>query len=165
MRFNGKQWIEDNQGKHFCQCGCGQPIPIKIHHHKRGVPKYLNFHASKIVKPGLGKCGPLNSNYRGGRYVDQRGYVRVLIPGPGRSNYELEHRQKIERKINRKLERDETVHHGNRKKSDNSTSNLSIKSRSEHSRLHALAGETGFGLQKKRGVKGWWKKKGKVACA
>jgi len=153
VRFNGKQWIEENQGKHFCQCGCGEVIPIKIHHHVRGIPKFLNFHAFRVIKPGLGKCGALNNNYKCGKHLDKRGYVRVLVPGPGRSNYQYEHRAEVEATTGRTLGRNEVVHHDNRNKGDNSQSNLIVDSRSEHSRMHALAGEIGFRLLKKRGVK------------
>lgn len=45
-------WIEENQGKHFCQCGCGQPIKIEEWHYRQGIPKYLRNHGqfSKEVK-------------------------------------------------------------------------------------------------------------------
>jgi hypothetical protein len=46
-----KEWVEQEQGKHFCQCGCGQPIPIKPWHHSEGIPKYLPGHYAKINNP------------------------------------------------------------------------------------------------------------------
>ena len=149
---DAQKWIDENQGKHFCQCGCGQPIPILIHHHVRGIPRYLRSHVSNVVKNGLGKIGNKNSNYKAGRYVDKRGYVQVLQPGPGRSKYKREHRIVMENKTGRELHRDETIHHRNRIKSDNSIDNLEVISRSEHARLHAIAGETGVILLKARGI-------------
>ena len=38
------KWIEENQGKHFCHCGCGGIIIIQSHHYKRGIPKYMSGH-------------------------------------------------------------------------------------------------------------------------
>ena len=38
------KWVEQNQGKHFCQCGCGQEIIIKLHQYYDGIPKYLKGH-------------------------------------------------------------------------------------------------------------------------
>jgi len=39
-------WIQQEQGKHFCKCGCGGEIIIKPRHHEpsRGIPEYLHGH-------------------------------------------------------------------------------------------------------------------------
>lgn len=39
-------WVKENQGKHFCHCGCGEEIEIKPHHHdpKVGIPKFISGH-------------------------------------------------------------------------------------------------------------------------
>jgi hypothetical protein len=39
-----KDWIESQQGLHFCHCGCGQEIKIKPYHFKNGTPKYICGH-------------------------------------------------------------------------------------------------------------------------
>jgi hypothetical protein len=41
---NGAAWIAGQQGKHFCHCGCGQLIEIKIHHHTKGIPRFILNH-------------------------------------------------------------------------------------------------------------------------
>lgn len=37
-------WIAAEQGKHFCQCGCGEEIIIKALHRFHGIPKYIYDH-------------------------------------------------------------------------------------------------------------------------
>lgn len=41
-----KEWVKQEQGKHFCQCGCGQEIIIKDRHKQtnRGIPKFISGH-------------------------------------------------------------------------------------------------------------------------
>lgn len=37
-------WINENQGKHFCQCGCGGAIRIHVGHYTYGVTLFLRGH-------------------------------------------------------------------------------------------------------------------------
>jgi hypothetical protein len=37
-------WIKENTGKHFCQCGCGEPVYICWLYYYRGIPKYIKAH-------------------------------------------------------------------------------------------------------------------------
>lgn len=41
-----KEWCAQEQGKHFCHCGCGQEIIIKPRHKQlnRGIPKFISSH-------------------------------------------------------------------------------------------------------------------------
>lgn len=93
-----------------------------------------------------GRSGELNPNYNGGRYIDEHGYVLILIPGPGRSQYQFEHRMIMERYLGRKLTNDEIVHHKNKIKHDNRIENLQVMTNEEHSRFHALNGDCGVSL-------------------
>lgn len=51
-RKNGKtrhnyeidEWIVENQGKHFCHCGCCGDIKILRAHFNGGIPKYIHGH-------------------------------------------------------------------------------------------------------------------------
>lgn len=43
------KWIKENQGKHFCQCGCGTPMKITREAYYRGVSKRIFAH-SRIGK-------------------------------------------------------------------------------------------------------------------
>lgn len=136
--------MAENQNKHVCACDCGEFIVIKIHHRSRGIPKFANGHTSRVKNPMSGRCGDKNPNFKNGRYTNQNGYVCVLIPGPGRSQYELEHRQKMQAELGRELEMNEVVHHKNRKKDDNDIHNLQVLTSAEHGRHHANKGEIGF---------------------
>lgn len=101
-----------------------------------------------------GKVGETNPNYSGGRPVNAQGYINILVPGHGRSEYVLEHRHIMEKKLGRKLRRDEAVHHKNGVKTDNRLCNLELMSNSAHSRYHALRGDTGIRLIVKRAQNG-----------
>jgi hypothetical protein len=40
-------WVKENQGRHFCECGCGQAIAITAEHYypnRRPVPSFLRGH-------------------------------------------------------------------------------------------------------------------------
>ena len=41
------RWTVEEQGKHFCHCGCGHEIIIKRNHHSNGIPKYVIGHSKK----------------------------------------------------------------------------------------------------------------------
>jgi hypothetical protein len=72
-----------------------------------------------------------SNQWKGGRIVDQDGYVLVYCPGhPGArgpdKRYVLEHRLVMEKKMGRYLEEGEVVHHRNRNKADNRIQNLEL---------------------------------------
>lgn len=77
--------------------------------------------------------------WKGGRYVDSRGYVMVYSPNhPNRNadGYMREHRLVMEGMLGRYLSPDEDVHHINHQKDDNRPSNLEVILKSEHGRKH-----------------------------
>jgi hypothetical protein len=157
VKSAARQWVDSNQGLHFCSCGCGEVIPIKIHHHKRGIPRFLNHHSVRVDNPMAGRTGSTNPHYKGGRYVGRTGYVYIHTPAKRSPfQYTQEHRLVMERHLGRKLRRGEIVHHKNRIKSDNRIENLELLTNSQHSSLHARAGETGFAVwrDKGRGARG-----------
>lgn len=81
-----------------------------------------------------------NANWRGGRTVDEFGYVMVKCDGHPRAskrgNYVPEHILVAEKKIGRYLTDDEVVHHINGRKGDNRPENLAVMTKSEHAKLH-----------------------------
>jgi hypothetical protein len=82
--------------------------------------------------------GEDSPNYSGGKYIDDKGYVRVLKPDHPKNirGYTYEHRLVIERYLGRYLQAWETVHHINEIKADNRLDNLFLCSSQEHSALH-----------------------------
>jgi hypothetical protein len=44
-------WVAEQQGQHFCGCGCGEPIQLRPVHFNHGIPAYLHGHTSRIANP------------------------------------------------------------------------------------------------------------------
>lgn len=84
------------------------------------------------------QAGSSNPNFNGGRYVDDKGYIRVLKPDHPYNNrgYVYEHRLVIENFLGRFLEPWETIHHINEIKIDNRSENLYLTTIPEHSSIH-----------------------------
>lgn len=83
-------------------------------------------------------AGEDSANYSGGKYIDDKGYVRVLKTDHPRNirGYTYEHRIVMEQYLDRYLEPWETVHHINEIKVDNRLENLFLCTHSEHSAIH-----------------------------
>lgn len=79
-----------------------------------------------------------NPNFTGGKYVDDKGYIRVLMPEHPHSNrgYVYEHRLVVERELGRYLQPWESIHHINEIKIDNRWENLYLTTVPEHSSIH-----------------------------
>src|SRR5439155_12333304 len=41
------QWLRENQGKHGCQCGCGEVIRLEPRHYWRGAPRHIHGHQNR----------------------------------------------------------------------------------------------------------------------
>jgi hypothetical protein len=82
--------------------------------------------------------GENNPNYGGGKYIDDKGYVRILAQDHPFSikGYIYEHRAVFEEYLGRLLQPWETVHHINEIKVDNRVSNLYLCTVPEHSAVH-----------------------------
>jgi hypothetical protein len=76
-------WVESQQGRHACACGCGGAIPVTWRHHYRGIPEYLWGHNglgpaeerfwSRVIKRG--SCWEYTSPR------DARGYGKIGLGG------------------------------------------------------------------------------------
>jgi len=82
------------------------------------------------------------------KFVDHKGYVRIILDSKNPKRYIYEHRYLIEQKIGRKLKAYESVHHINELKLDNRLENLFLTTNSEHSSLHREGKNTSLKYQK-----------------
>jgi len=91
-----------------------------------------------MARPKNSLTGPDNPRWKGGRRIDDYGYVAIRLPGHphARSGYVREHRLVMERELGRVLEPHELVHHRNGDKTDNRIENLELTTRAEHRRMH-----------------------------
>ncbi len=102
---------------------------------RRGIPM------SKETKAKLStsRIKNKNSQWKGGRIVDNNGYINILIrehPNAYKGGYVPEHRIIIEKIINRFLLSKEQAHHINKKRADNRPENLmAFSSQSAHRRF------------------------------
>ena len=128
--------------KNNCKCLiCGKEFyrsPVYI---KRGVNKTCSMLCrGKVLSQEKG----VNARgWKGGKYIDKRGYIHVReINHPYSTNgYILEHRLIIEKYINRYLEPIEVVDHKNGVKDDNRLENLQVfPSQSEHIKVEGKRG-------------------------
>jgi len=120
------RWVRRHQLKHLCGCNCGEFIQItKVHARPSvGIPKYIKGHNLKpssgeekvIPKPSSWdnlteeerqvrlshlksfKKGKDNPSWKGGRRVDENGYIRILLPQHpfAKDGYVAEHRLNVE---------------------------------------------------------------------
>lgn len=90
--------------------------------------------------------GSGNPNYKGGKYVDDKGYVRILMPDHPANicGYVYEHRLVMEMRLQRLLCSWETVHHINEIKTDNREENLFLTTVQEHIALHKAGSNQAF---------------------
>lgn len=42
-----RRWLQETQGKHLCQCGCGEVIRLQPRHCWRGLPRYVHGHHNR----------------------------------------------------------------------------------------------------------------------
>lgn len=87
----------------------------------------------------LGVKGRRHPRFKNGRLVTADGYVKVLVghhPWPRLNHYMFEHVKKMERKLGRRLRRNEVVHHRNHRRDDNRLRNLVLMLRGAHCSLH-----------------------------
>ena len=82
--------------------------------------------------------GEHNPHYGGGKYIDDKGYIRILNQDHPYNikGYVYEHRTVFEAYLGRHLQPWETVHHINEIKVDNRVSNLYLCTVPEHSAVH-----------------------------
>lgn len=167
------RWVRYHQGKHLCQCGCGEYIVVTRQHYKPscGIPKFCPGHNLKLdpdeplpvveekesvwdrLSPEekerrIGQLksfgtGEDNPSWKGGRRVDDHGYVQIRLPEHPRQRdgYVYQHRLVVEERTRKEdpnnpclveiagekyLPSNVIVHHIDEVKTNNVSSNLML---------------------------------------
>lgn len=122
------RWVQRNRNKHLCGCGCGEFIEVRRSHAKPNcsIPKYIKGHnlrpklppeeveaaqkesawdklspeeqERRVSQLTSFKKGDQNPSWKGGRRIDENGYVRLLMPDHpfAKDGYIAEHRLNVE---------------------------------------------------------------------
>lgn len=122
---------------------CSAPINGKNGQGKKKGKSYKNLQGANA------------SRWKGGKYINSQGYVMIYV-GNGRSHdqegfssYKKEHTLVAERELNRKLTKDECVHHIDGNRQNNEWSNLAVVSSNRHHKLcHNSLQKIGYALVK-----------------
>ena len=131
-----------------CACGCGteidsirsdgKPRRYVNGHNVRGLLRSAETRA-KMSAAWARNPGRRSGNWRGGRFIDKKGYVLRWSPQHcrQRSGYVFEHILVYE-SAHGPVPRGYVVHHHNGEKQDNRVENLEMMTNAEHTLLHHL---------------------------
>jgi len=110
LRLQGNYWAHIMRGSHPCRC------LFRDRKKGRSMPK--------------DRSGANSPSWKGGRTVDPRGYVLILVgkdhPLADVRGYAYEHRLIAQEQIDHPLTSKEQVHHDNERKGDNTPGNLIV---------------------------------------
>ena len=125
-------WVEENTGKHYCQCFCGETIKIKRIYYHAGIPKFKNTHYR-----AKGKDSP---TWKGG-ITEYRGYVFIKKPEhlrAGQNGYVKRAVLVWEENTKTFIKKGQILHHRNGIKNDDRFENLEVLNRAEHIKKHHI---------------------------
>lgn len=137
-----KRWWNQNREPQrpnaFFNCKtCGKHVERYVESNKLASGLATAEYCSRKCKGGA-LSGDKHPMWKGGRLVEEDGYVVVFMPGHPHANnkgYVFEHRLVMEATLGRYLEVVEVVHHENGNPSDNRLDNLRLyESNAEHKR-------------------------------
>jgi len=117
------------EGKHLLKA-----TKTKISDSKKGKP------APWVIKRNKKMSGSNSPAWKGGKYIDGHGYLRILKPEhplANKAGYVAKHTLVMEKHLGRFLTRKEVVHHINGDKQNNKIKNLKLfPSTSAHMKFH-----------------------------
>lgn len=125
--------------KQCLECESEYTITTRYSYKDRERSKYCSKRCAarnsptKFKKEHKGLSQDKNPAWRGGKRFKDNGYIAISMGG---KKYQYEHRLVMEKHLNRKLNREEHVHHINGDKTDNRIENLQLISVAEHSKVH-----------------------------
>lgn len=116
---------------------CGRAFLARVQEVKVGKARFCSTSCSSRA---LASRRETHRWWKGGRFVDRRGYVWLYRPGhplctPGRKGYVREHRLVLH-EAGIAIPPGHAVHHVNRDKADNRRENLAVIPITEHGLLH-----------------------------
>ena len=115
--------------KRYCYCGCGKELPKERPYYlskKQNKPQKF-IHGHNILK------GDKPHNFKGGT-INHDGYKVIYVNGIRMK----EHRFIVEKHLNRKLTKDEHIHHRNGNRQDNRIENLQVTDVRQYNTIHKL---------------------------
>ena len=128
-RWTVIKYVGHNKLRHLtwlCRCECGTERVCAGNNLKSGATKSCGCFRISSAK----KRGPRSQNWKGGKPRHMQGYVYIYKPDhPNvhkKGGFVAEHIYVMSQMIGRQLTKDETVHHKNGVKDDNSPSNLEL---------------------------------------
>ena len=115
----------------------------------------LDLFSEETMRGHLGKKKEQHPCWKGGKITDRDGYIRVWVPDHPwpRKGYMMEHVRIVELRIGRRLAPNECIHHNDHNRKNNSSDNLTLMSRSHHSKIHRTEDAHKF----PRGKDGRWR--------
>jgi hypothetical protein len=126
----------------ICNCGCGLPTTPAPR-----TATYWNWYRGwpRLFRQGhTAKRGEAHENWRGGRYLDNKGYWRVLRPtyrpGIARSLRYITEHTLIYQNHGGPIPPGHSIHHINGCKTDNRPENLVAVTEAEHRKLDRALG-------------------------
>lgn len=112
----------------------------------------IPYNKGKTLPPEL--KGENSKSWKGGRYIDAHGYVMIYVGGPSNIKtkwdaYKKEHVVVMEKHLQRKINRNENIHHIDGDKQNNKIENLQITTSKEHRDAHVSLQNIGYLLVRK----------------
>ena len=134
----------DYHRKVLSECHMGLQNSLGYKHTEEAKRKISEALRKRFVTPetkeklSLSKTGDKHHLWKGGRTIDEDGYVSLYTPEhpKAQKNQMPEHRLVMEKYLGRYLKSEEIVHHIDGVRTNNEIENLMVLTRSEHLKLH-----------------------------